>query len=633
MPHRSTSSQSVKGASVLLLSLFLLAFGIGLSCTIARPSRLEKGSDVARIPHELNPYLVQMHIHGLSNHNGNPLPASMESQSFEARRHGFDVIWWSDHSRIFEPYRDDKTIGFASALVDKDQTSHGSWTIRVGGLRRGLSLLSAQTSSEGCRVEVDQGSLFVIFDEIKKNLCERALVLRTSSSIGKVKQLEFCRPVASGLEFKLWGRFHALRTCGVRLRIGFDLSWHPNGQHHLLFEIGEGKVQGMEGDTLVVSSSPLDSMGVIRLDLENASRLLPMGYDNSLSDIWMEFKNSKCSACTISIDSFAIHSRKPHEEVYMIVEELAKIYETRYEVIEHIGVELGSIHRILNPHINVFLPETAMGLWVVEEYHSKPLKDFVRSIHRRGGLVSFNHPFGASRMDRAGQVLEEDLYNAAPIELWKSGMRMDQEGVEEAAIAMLKEGAFGADILEVGYLFRGTGSLDDHLKLWDILLSSGLRIIGNGVSDSHGGFWGREMVPGNFATWIWARSASATDLIEGLKLGRVAFGDPFLWRGRFSFGIEDAMMGDTLEVDGSKDLWGWMIMEPPLENPSVRVIHAMVGNQEDVGYVKRETIAGLPDHISISPVTPSFVRIEIYDASGNPVVFSNPVFLVSGNRY
>ncbi|MGQ9809962.1 MAG: hypothetical protein ACUVQ7_01290 [bacterium] len=615
----------------LTAGFLIIAVGVGLICGIVLSA--QPASESAKpIPEGLFPYLVQMHLHGLSNHNGNQLPASMESQSYEARRNGFDVIWWSDHSRIFESYRGDKIIDFTSALLEGDQSIKNKFTIRLGGIKRGLSLLSATSSGAGCRLEIGRGLLFVVFDKVSKGPCERRTVLRTSSSIGKIKQLDFSRPVVTGLEFRLWGDFDELLAGRVHLKIGFDLSWHPSGQHHLVFEIGkENYRERVIGDTLAILPFVVDSAGSIKLDLEKGASLLPMGYDNSLSDIWIELSTSKCAACTVSIDSFAIHSGNPSgEDVYRVIKELAKEYEAKTGVIQHVGFELGDVHRISNPHINVFLPESTMGLWVAEEYHSKPLMDFVERVHERGGLVSFNHPFGASRMDRSGRVFDdEDLYGASPITLWKSGLRMDQEELNQIAAAMIENQAFQADILEVGYLFRGKGALQDHLRLWDILLSNGLRIIGNGVSDSHGGFWEREMVPSNFATWIWAYSCSTDDLLDGLKKGRSAFGDPFLWRGRFCFGIEDAMMGDTLFVDDVKDLHAWLLMEPALEDASVQIVQVMINHRKQIDYVRNDRVAGLPDHIAISAVTPSYVRLEIYDGLGNPVVFSNPVFLFS----
>nr|MBK9650234.1 hypothetical protein [Bacteroidota bacterium] len=52
----------------------------------------------------LNPYCVQMHIHGISNHNGHDIPGSMQYHSFYADSTNLDVLWWSDHMHSFHQY-------------------------------------------------------------------------------------------------------------------------------------------------------------------------------------------------------------------------------------------------------------------------------------------------------------------------------------------------------------------------------------------------------------------------------------------------------------------------------------------------------------------------------------------------
>jgi hypothetical protein len=54
----------------------------------------------------------------------------------------------------------------------------------------------------------------------------------------------------------------------------------------------------------------------------------------------------------------------------------------------------------------------------------------------------------------------------------------------EIAEPLLDGKGLGADLLEVGYLYRGIGSLEDHLRLWDLALANGIRLVGTGTSDS-----------------------------------------------------------------------------------------------------------------------------------------------------
>ena len=53
----------------------------------------------------LVPYAIDMHLHGHSNHNAGPNPASMEYHSVQAITTGYvDVLWWTDHTRMFDQW-------------------------------------------------------------------------------------------------------------------------------------------------------------------------------------------------------------------------------------------------------------------------------------------------------------------------------------------------------------------------------------------------------------------------------------------------------------------------------------------------------------------------------------------------
>ncbi len=91
---------------------------------------------------------------------------------------------------------------------------------------------------------------------------------------------------------------------------------------------------------------------------------------------------------------------------------------------------------------------------------------------------------------------------------------------------LVRERAFGADLLEVGYQFRGR-PIRDHLALWDHLAGVDAFLTGVGVTDLHNSTpW--LGVKNRFATWVEADTLSQADLLRGLNLGRACFGDPFL---------------------------------------------------------------------------------------------------------
>jgi len=232
----------------------------------------------------------------------------------------------------------------------------------------------------------------------------------------------------------------------------------------------------------------------------------------------------------------------------------------------------------------------------------------VEEIHTRGGLVSYNHMFGAMLPGARPKVTREEVLD----ELRR--MRI-----------------FGADLLEVGYRDRGGRDLADHLWVWDRLAEAHLFPVGTGVSDSHGGPQQRwRSSENNFVSWIYARSPSKADLIEGLRTGRVFFGDRVLFEGTVELTTDRGhRMGQivvtdrprvevTIEVDGL------------VPGDEVRVIES---GETTVRHVASEPRFVLSRDVVLRESGPTTVRVEAYGADGRAKVFSNPItFVPPGDR-
>ncbi len=551
----------------------------------------------------------------------------MESHSTEARRCGFDAIWWSDHARIFDSYDEDITIRFRRAeLIDDGRT-----ILFSKGRARTLTRLAVERAGNACSVSIDRARIRIDFSRLREPCSPRSVRLVLGSDRGKVHTLDFCRPVASGLKVSVWGDFSDLRKRHACLRFGFDLSWHPKGQHHLVLDFVSGGAGPIEvsGDTLVTGRFPIEgSENQIVIDIESLASNLPNGYDNTLSNAWLEVATDACEPLGVLLDSLKIHSDRPGgENQYRVVEELAKRYESAFAVTEYVGVELGLFHTPLLPHMNAYLPDSTRGFDGMDAWRVMPRDEWVDLIHAKGGLVSFNHPFGASLRPR--HIPEDSLPpQAPPRRIWRSGTRVKEDDFWRVANPILERNGLNADILEVGYLFRGSGSLEDHLRLWDLALANGINLVGDGVSDSHGGRWEPNMLPGDFATWIWARSKDADELLKALKHGRVAFGDPFFWNGKFAFGIEDALMGDTLHVEEGGTAQAWILIDPPRDDIIVRLLQVEIRKGRDLSIVRDDTLQAECRKVSVKTTAPTYVRIEVYARDGTPLIFSNPVFLL-----
>jgi hypothetical protein len=576
----------------------------------------------------LRPYLVQMHIHGHSNHNGNSLPASMESQCYEAVKNGFDVIWWTDHAALFGGFEEDITIDFKEAVFDPESTT----VIFSRGMARALTRVDIERSSGGGRLELADGSLAARIESGRGMRSSEKVGLRLASEKGEVNLVDYCRPVASGLKFMMWGRVEGLGD-DTRVRLEFGFSWHPAGQHHAVFDLVPRTAGGgtVVGDTTVTSEVEIAGQDLeLVLDLESALAALPNGDDNTLSSTRIEIAARNGAPIEVVIDSLRLASTKPDGgNQYRTVERLARRYRDSLGIIQHIGVEVGLLHLPRMPHMNAFLPGSKSTCENIRLSESLLRDEWIDAVQAMGGIVAVDHPFGAAlRLKYVdGQDLPPDLSRR---DLSQRPGLVNESHFRRVAAPIVQDGAWGADLLEVGYLFRGAGSLQDHLRLWDLALANGVRLMGFGSSDSHGGIWGPNMEPNPFATWIWSASPDADDLLDAMRAGKMFFGDPFLWKSDLSFGVGDALMGDTLFVDDGDEVPGWLHMEPWRGDVRVRLVQVEIRGGDELNIIRSDIVENVRGGFDIGVDGPCFARVEVYDDNGIPLAFSNPVFLIPG---
>jgi hypothetical protein len=148
------------------------------------------------------------------------------------------------------------------------------------------------------------------------------------------------------------------------------------------------------------------------------------------------------------------------------------------------------------------------------------------------------------------------------------------------------------------------------------------------VSDSHGGIWGPDLRPNPFASWLWAKGVDRASLLEALEAGRVCFGDPFLFKGEFAFGVEDAFMGDTLYVASGSRPSGWVEIEPWRHDLDIRLVQVKIEPGREPAYIRRARLENARRGFEITVDRACFARIEVYGPEGEPLVFSNPVWLI-----
>ncbi|MCA9310378.1 MAG: hypothetical protein KDA21_04180, partial [Phycisphaerales bacterium] len=225
----------------------------------------------------------------------------------------------------------------------------------------------------------------------------------------------------------------------------------------------------------------------------------------------------------------------------------------------------------------------------------------VRRAHARGNVVSYNHMWGGGLFVLSNQEMVDRL---------------------------VANQAYGCDILEVGYRSRHAHDLPDYLWVWDELQKREMYLLGNGTSDLHGPTPGQWLTHGqNMITWIYAASLDEADLLDGLRRGRLYFGDPRL----FPEGMMDVVSGQGHRM-GQIVLTDRAAAEVTLElqgadaGDEVRVVVDGVVTETHAASEFTPTLEMAP--VVVAGPRGSFVRFEVYRSNGQDKGFSNHLHFV-----
>lgn len=284
------------------------------------------------------------------------------------------------------------------------------------------------------------------------------------------------------------------------------------------------------------------------------------------------------------------------------------------------GLALGAgLEASYATHLNLFSPTPSALTFNAPqagETQSGYLKRLVRTIRTAGGVASYNHPFGAS--------IGKPLTGAA---------RADR--LARVARGLLANGLYGCEVLEVGYELRGSMDVTGHLDLWDILLSAGMRVMADGVSDDHAG------TP---TSWTGGTNHYFTDVISpSSDPAQVA---PLLGQGRAFVSLRTGFAGmldlacDGVRMGGSRSGSGRgtdinVTADGLPSNGTLRVIQVGIHGdatrvtpptpRTDVQFAA-STISGGQVTVRV-PNALSYVRAEVLNGAGTRVAFSNPLCL------
>jgi len=241
----------------------------------------------------------------------------------------------------------------------------------------------------------------------------------------------------------------------------------------------------------------------------------------------------------------------------------------------------------------------------------------VPEVHAGGGLVSFNHPYGA---------------NAGPL---LSAAGMDQK-LRSVATTLLNDDLLGCDIMEVGYKVRGSVDLAHHTGLWDVLSRNARFVTGNGANDDHfGANWAG--LGNGWTTSTWSADQTEAGLLGALTSGRAWTGLLMSYRGNLDLLMDGSCPMGSASVS---TLTSRELTLTATDLPAGGVVRVVQGDVDYAGtnqpmppsqvvatFTAEDLVAGTVS-LPIDTSAESFVRTEVVGRTGAVVGLSNPVWLL-----
>jgi hypothetical protein len=570
------------------------------------------------------PWSVQLHAHGPFSEG----PGSFESHGREAQAVGLDVLWWSDHDFRITSYRHATRFDFEGPSEPLDRGE--AWSARFATETRGQK----QIRPVARRCIRESNADFVAGGAAEG---ERSLRLSARSPgeelagclyVVSADRALMTRPLASQVALDLEVFAESLGE-DARAVVELELSQHGSAGAEgyaplvLRYELGPAAGAPTRSGPVRIVPIAVEAGRWVHVRLP-VSRDAELGFpeveagDNSLHQIRVGVESRLGAIAAARFDALRIEQEIVGPAGFDAQRALIERVTPRFPTLVQLqGVELSYELR----HLNVFgseplrldyealfgergpLAEQSPPVDRVA-FRSFATRRAVEIAHARGDLVSYNHMFGVG------------FEGAEP-------RRSRAELVEMLAQSQI----FGADLLEVGYTDRGGHGLEDHLGVWDDLARRGLRPVGVGVSDSHGGRWRDD--PNNFVSFVLAPAPEREALIAGLRRGRVFFGDLTRFDGSLDLvAANGAVMGQIAVTDvASHEV---RIAATGLAPGDL--VDVVVSGEPAARHVAENGAMHVAQRVEIPPGQDAFVRVQVRDAAGAPKAFSNAIHFVRPAR-
>jgi hypothetical protein len=576
-----------------------LGVGAAAAVGLVTPGALwlpQSGSVAAASPFTgTNALRLAMHVHASWSEG----LASWEAQFSQAASNGLDVLYMTDHD-----FRSTAS-NFITSLPSN------AWVRSTTGQ---LAQQASTVSGGGFRVLAESSSASVAAS-VTLALQPKPLAfnrLRTSIA-GQTLEHTVTTATLSG---------------GATYEVVVQLSYHPAasgrpaGSYQLVYRFGAGAASRFteNGGLTGVVAAPTPAAGSVQLlSLETDvaalwPNMLPM--DNAMYGVTFSAKSPhKGSVADVKVTGVRFQrTQNAPASVAANQASLISTYQPRFSNLTvRASIEIGEPLPHMNPFgIAQYFPNYAN----LPTDPNQLFAAIVADVHAQHGLISFNHPFGFN---------DGPLLNATDRVTKRRQVFQSMQGVHE----------FGVDILEVGYILRGSVDAATHIALFDTFARNGTFLTANGTNDDHGGqHW--NTLKNGFFTGLWAASRSEADIMAGLAAGRAYAAHLGKWPG----GETDLLVDGTVRMGSvsvstkaTRSLSIWAANLP--SGGSVQLVSGPVdyaGAQDPdtavVSTLATSAFSGGVAALSVDTSTSRFYRVQVLAKDGSIVGCGNPVWLL-----
>ena len=536
----------------------------------------------------LKPISMAMHIHGPFSEGG----ASFEAHLQQARQHGVDLVWWTDHDWRVAAHDHRKAVHF-DGLTEPEGGLAWTWKPSI----EGLLTTAASAFVDGPHSPDDPG---------------RALRL-TARGAG----------ITGGILWQVGSAWNTVyHTCiadtvlsldvlpeqagpDATLLVQMKLSYHPArggqpaGEYVLRYRIGGAVLPAYTSMGLLgVVDLPAQPGVWTRLTLrlaDDVKRLWPglVAGDNSMRGLRVGVAAGPDRQAGFVVDRLTFQrERRAGQAGEDLRAEVLSAYDEEYADVKHYRAYEISLVR----HLNWY-----GGDQTLPAFPSPPVRDddpaamakMVDFLHDHGGIVCWNHP-------------------------------MDVATREQLATLMIEKRMLGVDLVEIG-----RDPQEDLLWVFDVAARNALFFTAVGASDEHDGVdWlaGTE----RWLTYAWAPTRRRTDVVPALKKGAVWFVDPAAYRGSLDLRVAGGSAMGAVIITKEKSV---TVDAVATDLPAGSVLEIITG-VTDLAGPKKLTPAVTVQRVSagtslkVRPGSGAYVRTQVRLADNRLIAASNPVWLL-----